>query len=251
MGQEQLTCSSTPSARTSLFPPRACHRKGCNAVFVPRRWNQRFCQAQECIEELHRWQAAKRQQRRRRRAEVRRQHAEAERERRRRRREEARVGQAERSCQASNPFPPPKSSRKRCAWSRSKNNLGDFCDRAGCYEPVRLSCRAPAHYCSDTCREAEHRVRDRERKYRRRKGKAADRWASKESDSPRGGRKQAPCNAAPDRETDMDFRRRTRVHGYRSPPAATVSSRETHEEEVPKHDRETSTGRRPRAPPSA
>ncbi len=250
MGQEQLTGSGTTSASTSPFPPRLCHRKGCNAVFVPRRWNQRFCQAPECIGELRRWQATKRQQRRRSRAEVRRQHADAERDRRRRRREEARVGQAERSRLASSPSPP-KSGRKRCAWSRSKNNLGDFCDRAGCYEPLRPSCRAPARYCSDTCREAEHRVRDRERKYRRRKEKAADCWPPRKNGSSRGDRRQAPSKAAPDREPVMNIGRLVRVRGYRSRPVATVPSRETHEEEVPKHDRETSAGRRPRAPPSA
>jgi hypothetical protein len=250
MGQEQLTSSSTPSASVSPFPTRPCHRKGCNAVFVPRRWNQRFCQTPECLRELRRWQAAKRQQRRRSRAEVRRQHAEAERDRRRRRREEARVGQAKQSCLTSSSSLP-KSRLKRCAWSRSKNNLGDFCDRAGCYEPLRSSCRAPAHYCSDECRQAMHRVRDRERKYRRRKGKAAARGPWKENGSPRGGRRQCPCNATPDREPDTNFSRPTHVRGYRNPPAATVPSRETHEEEVPKHDRETSAGRRPRAPPSA
>ncbi len=250
MGQQQLTGSDTVSASTSPFPPRPCHRKGCKAVFVPRRWNQRFCQAPECLRELRRWQAAKRQQRRRRRADVRRQHAEAERDRRRRRREEARVGQAAQSCAAScSPFPG--SRGKRCAWSRSKKNLGDFCDRPGCYEPLRPSCRAPAHYCSDTCREAEHRVRDRERKYRRRKEKVADRWSCDENGCTRRDRSPRPCNAVSDRDPDTNCGRPIRVRGYRSPPAATVPSRETPEEEVPKHDRETSTGRRPRAPPSA
>ena len=250
MGQEQLTCSSTPSTRTSRFPPRSCHRKGCDRVFVPQRWNQRYCREAECLRELHRWQNAKRQQWRRRRADVRRQHAEAERQRRGRQREEARVRQAEQSCLASSSSLP-KSSLKRCAWSRSKNNPGDFCDRTGCYEPLRPSCRAPAHYCSDTCREAEHRVRDRERKYKWRKSKAADRWLCDENGSTRRDRRPRPCNAAANRGSGTAPACRAPVRGYRSPPAATVSSRETHEEEVPKHDRETSTGRRPRAPPSA
>ena len=172
MGQEQLIGSSTPSTSTSRFPPRLCHRKGCNAVFVPRCWNQRYCREAECLQELHRWQNAKRQQWRRRRADVRRQHAEAERQRRGRQREEARVRQAEQSCLASSSSLP-KSSLKRCAWSRSKKNPGDFCDRPGCFEPLRISCRAPAHYCSDECRQAMHRVLDRERKYKERKRKAA------------------------------------------------------------------------------
>jgi len=250
MGQEQLTGSATASASTSPFPPRSCHRKGCNAVFVPPCWNRRYCREAECLGELHRWQDAKRQQRRRSQVEVRRQHAEAERDRRRRRLEEARLREAEQSCLASSSSLA-KNSRKRRAWSRSEKNPGNFCDRPGCYEPLRPSCRAPAHYCSDACREAEHRVRDRERKYRRRKEKAAARWPSKENGSPRGGRRQRPCNAAPDRESVTNFCRPRRVRAYRIAPAATVPSRETHEEEVPKHDRETSTGRRPRAPPSA
>ncbi len=250
MGQEQLTCFSTPWARTSRFPPRSCHRKGCARVFVPQRWNQRYCREAECLRELHRWQAAKRQQRRRGQAEVRRQHAEAERQRRGRQREEARVRQAEQSSLVSNSSVPIDAPASR-AWSRSKDIPHDFCDRPGCYEPLRPSCRATAHYCSDTCWEAEHRVRDRERKYRRRKEKAASPWPAKENGSPRGDRRQCPCNAVPDRESDTNFGRPTRVRGYRSPPAMTVPFRETHEEEVPKHDRETSAGRRPRAPPSA
>jgi hypothetical protein len=250
MGQEQLTSSRTASASASPFPTRQCHRKGCNAAFAPRRWNQRYCREAECLRELHRWQDAKRQQRRRGQVDVRRQHAEAERQRRGRQREEAHVRQVEQSSLASSSSAPI-DAPEPCAWSRSKKKPGDFCDRPGCYEPMRPSCRAPAHYCSDTCREAEHRVRDRERKYRRRKGKTAVRWPWKENGSPRGGRKQGPCNAAPDREPVTNFGRPTRVRGYRSPPAMTVPFRETHEEEVPKHDRETSAGRRPRAPPSA
>ena len=39
-----------------------------------------------------------------------------------------------------------------------------FCDRPGCYEPVRESPCAPASYCGDECRTAVNRVRDRERK---------------------------------------------------------------------------------------
>ena len=250
MGQEQLTCSSTPSARTSRFPPRQCQRKGCQCVFVPGRWNQRSCRQSECLPELHRWQAAKRQQRRRSQVEVRRQHAEAERLRRGRQREEARVRQAEQSSLVSSSFAPTDAPKPR-AWSRSKKNPGDFCDRPGCFEPLRTSCRAPAHYCSDECRQAMHRVRDRERKYKWRKSKAADRWPCDENGCTRRGRRPRPCNAAANRRSGTAPACRATVRGYRSPPAATVSSRETHEEEVPKHDRETSTGRRPRAPPSA
>ena len=44
-----------------------------------------------------------------------------------------------------------------------------FCDRPGCYEPVRESPCAPASYCGDDCRAAMNRVRDRERKWLLRK----------------------------------------------------------------------------------
>ena len=212
MGQEQPTCSDSPSARTSRFPPRQCHRKGCDRLFVPRRWNQRYCQEAECLRLLHRWQGAKRQQRRRRQAEVRRQHAEAERQRRQR---EARVRKSARSPPASSPID---ASASR-AWSRSKTNPGDFCDRPGCFEPLRLSCGAPARYCGDACRQAVRRVRDRERK-----------WKKRNSETAASGHSMT-------------------VRSYRGFPKPALSSRETHQE-VPNHDRETSTGCRPRAPPS-
>jgi hypothetical protein len=51
------------------------------------------------------------------------------------------------------------------AWSRSKNFFAPFCDRPGCYDAVRSSCRRQARYCSDGCRQALRRVRDRERKW--------------------------------------------------------------------------------------
>jgi hypothetical protein len=122
MGQEQLTCSSTPSTRTSRFPPRQCQRKGCHCVFVPGRWNQRSCRQRACLLELHRWQAAKRQQRRRSQAEVRRQHAEAEHLRRGRQREEARVRQAEQSSLVSSSSASIDAPKRR-AWSRSKKRI--------------------------------------------------------------------------------------------------------------------------------
>ena len=218
MGQEQLTCSDTPSARTSRFPPRACYRKDCGRVFLPRQWNQRYCRRPDCLQELHRWQAAKRQRRRRSRAENRRQHAEAQRQRRNRQREEARVRQAERSPPASRE-PTPIDAPTSRAWSRSKKYPRDFCERPGCFEPLRPSSRAPAHYCGDACRQAVRRVRDRERKWKK--------------------RHRATTTAS----------RSKPVRSYGSSPKPALSSRKTHQE-VPKHDRETSAGRRPRAPPS-
>ncbi len=219
MGQEQPTCSSTPSARTSRFPPRQCLRKGCGRAFVPWRWNQRYCQQPECLRLLRRWQAAKRQQRRRSHAENRRQHARAERQRRSRRREEARVRPPKPSPPVSSKVTSIDTPTSR-AWSRSKKYPGDFCDRPGCFEPLRPSCRAPARYCGDTCRQVVRRVRDRERK-----------WKKRNSETAASGRSKP-------------------VRSYRGSPKSALSSCKTHQE-VPKHDRETSAGRRPRAPPSA
>lgn len=219
MGQEQPTCSSTLSARTSRLAPRQCLRKGCECDFVPRRWNQRYCQQPECLRLLRRWQAAKRQQRRRSQPENRRQHAQAERQRRSRRREEAQT----RSPKPSPPVPseptPSDASASR-AWSRSKKYPDNFCDRPGCFDPVRPSHRAPARYCGDACRQALRRVRDRERK-----------WKQRHSTTTASG-----CS--------MPVRR------YRDSPKPALSFRKT-PQEVPQHDRETSTSRRPRAPPSA
>jgi hypothetical protein len=62
----------------------------------------------------------------------------------------------------------PTQSEEDGAWSRSKRPCGNFCDRPGCYDPVRCSCRARARFCSDECGQAMRRVLDRERKWLRR-----------------------------------------------------------------------------------
>jgi len=51
---------------------------------MPRRWNQRYCQDPECLREVRRWQAARRQAKRRRDIRVKAQHTQAEKERRER-----------------------------------------------------------------------------------------------------------------------------------------------------------------------
>jgi hypothetical protein len=218
MGQPQPTGCRTPSASTSRFPPRQCLRKGCECVFVPRRWNQRYCRQPECLRLLYRWQAAKRQQRWRSHVENRQQHARAERQRRSRRREETQARPPKPSPPVSSE-PTPIDAPASRAWSRSKKYPDNFCDRPGCFDPVRPSRRAPARYCGDACRQAVRRVRNRERKWKKR-----------------------------NRAATASGRSRT-VRSYRDSPKPALSSRETHQE-VPKHDRETSTGRRPRPPPS-
>ena len=96
-----------------------------------------------------------------------------------------------------------------------------------------------------------HRVTDRERKYKWRKNEGGCRW--------RGTRRPLGATGSQAGGLQRGERivvhgaasgRRVSVRGYRSPSEATVSSRETHQE-VPKDDRETSAGCRPRAPPSA
>jgi hypothetical protein len=243
MGQLQPTGCDSPSASPSRFPPRPCHRKGCSHHFVPRQWNQRYCREPECLQELHRWQSAKRQQRRRTRAEVRQQHAEAQRQRRQRQRVGAGIRQAERS-------PPATEAPAPRAWSRSKKNLHDFCDRPGCFEPRRPSDRTPARYCGDACRQAVQRVRDRERKWKRRKNQAAAAARRSAHHLPQRDRQHTVRHRA----TGSAVRRAARpahpVRRYRDGARRAVSSRETHPE-VPAHDQETSAGPGSRAPPSA
>ena len=160
MGLSQHKRRSRSSA--SRLRPRTCLRKGCGRVYQPTRFNQRYCQQVDCLREVRRWQAAKRQRVHRRLAANRKRHAEAEAQRRRDRKAQAGKRPAavaeETTVQA----------RQFNAWSRSKMPSGDFCDRAGCYEPLPEDSRAPARYCSRECRQAIRRVNDRERKWLKR-----------------------------------------------------------------------------------
>lgn len=243
MGHSQPILCRTRSASPARFPPRPCLRKGCGRTFVPRRWNQRYCREPECLLLLRRWQAAKRQQRRRTRIEVRQQQAVAQRQRRQRQRGGAGVRQAERS-------PPAAAAPARRAWSRSKKNLHDFCDRPGCFEPRRPSRRAPARYCADDCRLAVQRVKDRERKWKRRKHHVAAAVRRFAHHLQRRERK----STAPDEGTHSAVTTTARpahpVRHYRDTTRRGVFSGETHPE-VPTHDQETCAGPEPRAPPSA
>lgn len=161
MGLLQHTVCQPGPSRGGRLRPRICLRKGCEAVYQPRRWNQRYCGDPGCRRELRRWQAARRQQRRRSRPEVRRQHADAERGRRAYRRE---VGEPA----AKTPREPGRDKRGG-AWSRGNENSAAFCDRPGCYQPRRPSERCPSRYCGQACAQAVRRVQDRERKWLRRK----------------------------------------------------------------------------------
>jgi hypothetical protein len=84
MGHEEHTTGEVISARGRWRQGRECLRKGCGKIYRPRRPNQRYCRERECLRELRRWQAAKRQQKRRATSEGRKKHAQAERVRRQR-----------------------------------------------------------------------------------------------------------------------------------------------------------------------
>jgi hypothetical protein len=132
--------------------PRICLRKGCGRQYLPRRWNQRYCQDPDCRRQLRRWQAARRQAQRRQDQAAKAQHAQAERLRRQR--------------AASLPQSPPKPEVTSARGHAAKFFLPfPLCDRPGCFEPPLKSVRSPAHYCGPACRQAMHRVRDRERKW--------------------------------------------------------------------------------------
>lgn len=170
MGCLQHTLCERCSASGRRLGRRICLRKGCGRIYQARRWNQRYCQRPECLKLVRRWQAAKRQKERRRRPEARATHAAAERQRRARR-------PAEGSRQTRSQCTPKSDDDQdqapdQGAWSRSRNFSAPFCDRPGCYEAVRSSCRCQARYCSDDCRQAVRRVLDRERKWLARNSQA-------------------------------------------------------------------------------
>lgn len=80
--------TNSPAMRNSRFPPRFCLRKGCDRQYVPAASNQRYCQDSNCLQEVHRWLALKRQQRRRERPAVRAAEAAVAKARRERRKQE-------------------------------------------------------------------------------------------------------------------------------------------------------------------
>ena len=160
MGHNQCSSASPLSPGNSRFPPRTCLRKGCGRIFDARSGNQRYCQDPECLRLVRRWQAAKRQRMRRQRPKVREERAAAAREARERKSRLKTDPPA-----PTEPVMPAEQPDPLVAWSRSRKNSGPICDRVGCYESPRSSCRCPARYCSHECRDAMQRVRDRERKW--------------------------------------------------------------------------------------
>lgn len=222
MGPPQHTATSSSAARrTGRLGPRTCLRKGCGCVFQPTRWNQRYCPDPECRRLVRRWQAARRQRKHREREENRQRHAQAERSRRERNRQQAR----QRIKPATSAAEIPENGR---AWSRCNDYPEIFCDRPGCYEPRRDSCRAPARYCSDECRQAVRRVLDRERKWLQRNN-LADRFGRR----PKYGQTHTQRSGGEDRTTnDAGAHHAPSVVNYRADGDRQVSYR-AHKEHPP------------------
>lgn len=216
--------------------PRTCLRKGCGCVFQPARWNQRYCQDGECLRQVRRWQAAKRQRVHRTSPGNRKRHAEAE----------ARRRQA-RSTTASSQNAVSKSDDDGGAWSRSRKIPTDFCDRPGCYEPLPTRSRAPTRYCTGRCRQAVRRVTDRERKWllRNRYGEQlAQRRDPLKVNQPRGLPRSAAGNASINTVASPvgDYREGRKE----TLPFSRLEPRSAEEDDNPK----THLGRRSRPPPT-
>ena len=198
MGHLQHSLCQFPPTSGRRLGWRMCLRRGCHHIFPARRWNHRYCEDPTCRKLVRRWQAAKRQQRRRQQPEVRQSHAAAERERRAQRRARGACrDQPPRDAVSPRDEPP---EADRGAWSRSRNFSVPFCDRPGCYDAVRPSCRCQARYCGDDCRRAVQRVRDRERKWLNRNRPAGRFTSGREYPASRSTRHTGPPTpAAPPR----------------------------------------------------
>jgi hypothetical protein len=249
VGHGHLTAGRGVWASGGRLGWRSCLRKGCGRRFQARQYNQRYCREPECLGEVRRWQAAKRQRKCRSQAEARQRHAEAERQRRKRRASEAqKPSEAETVAVVPEGVP-----AENCgAWSRSGRLPQIFCDRPGCYEPLRDSPRAPASYCGDDCRAAMRQVRDRERKWLRRKTEASRFKRRLEYRAARAKRHQervASGEMAPQRSAAQPGTKPGSVLFYRRDGDGVLDSRAP--TEVTAHDSQTTLGSRPRPPPAS
>lgn len=250
MGRFQDNSSPRQSASYRGPQPRICLRKGCGHEYQPRRSSQRYWQDADCLNLVRRWQAAKRQQQRRSRPEVRQQQAAAERERRARLREEARRVAASGTSpgvgaenQAADERPAVSG-----AWSRTRNNSAPFCDRPGCYEPLRDCVNGQSRYCDDDCRQAVRRVRDRERKWLFRKSRAGRLKRRLEYRRRTAARSVQQETAARRAGKDPPNDRQETVGDYRNLDVPRLACHDT--KEADSDDRETRIDRGPRPPPS-
>ena len=244
MGRIEHTTEADVLARGGRPQWRTCLRKGCGRRFQASHWRQRYCRKPDCLGELRRWQAAKRQRKRRATAEGREKHAQAERLRRERKKSQATL--------------PSGSACEGGAWSRNeKIPAGSICDRPGCFEPPRTSIRAPADYCGDECRQVMRRVRDRERKWKSRKTKAGRLKRRLEYQDARAKYRQHPITRSGDRE---DSRQAASSHGSHDPVGVYRYAEKTalglpypqdQNQKAPNHDQQTSPGCRSRPPPAS
>lgn len=257
MGRGHLTTGRDVSASGGRLGWRSCLRKGCGRRFQARRYNQRYCQDPECLGEVRRWQGAKRQQKYRSQPGARERHAEAERQRRKQRASEApkpSEGGAPPGSAAADTKGVP--SANSGAWSRSRRHPQIFCDRPGCYEPLRDSLRAPASYCGDGCRAAMRQARDRERKWLRRKTEAGRFKRCLEYQAARAKRRGDPVDPGGMTGGRFGARSSTKpghplgpVLFYRRDDGGAVDSRAP--TEILAHDPQRTTGSRPRPPPAS
>lgn len=254
MGHHQHTPPVKATCRR--FPSRTCLRKGCRQFFQASRWNQRYCQAADCLREVRRWHAAKRQRAYRQSAENRKRQAAAEAQRRRAKKEAATSAAEGFALETSGEGIRKPSSRpiSNGAWSRRKKIPAEFCDRVGCYEPLPANSRAPARYCGGDCRQAIRRVRERERKWFNRNGVTA---TTKRCNKAVPTQPHDSLNAARPGDTRAPVAQSSNpldVRNYRSDVRQTLSSgpakdpltRSPHEDD----DSETSAHRRSRPPPT-
>jgi hypothetical protein len=249
VGHGHLTIGRGVSASEGRLGWRSCLRKGCGRRFQARRYNQRYCREPECLRELRRWQAAKRQQKCRSQPEARQRHAEAEHQRRKRRAAQAqKPSESEPAAEAA--------SGNSGAWSRSRRHPEIFCGRPGCYEPLRDSPRAPASYCGDDCRAAVRRTQDRERKWLRRKTEAGRFKRRLEYQSVRAKRRQdrvASDDHTPQRSAVRPGTKPGYPLGsvlfYRRDGDGALDSRPP--TEVIAHDPQGTPGSQPRPPPAS
>jgi hypothetical protein len=152
VGTRQSIGTRRRRARARRPRLRNCLRKGCSRKYQPRCHHQRYCRHPECLRELHRWHAARRQAERRKGADVKAQLAQAEKARRQRLK-----------C-ASQTVENPELAPARGHAAQTFFSL-PLCDRPGCYQHPASSTRNKARYCCPACRQAVRNVLDRERKW--------------------------------------------------------------------------------------
>jgi hypothetical protein len=84
VGNHHVKVKRRPRARARRPRERTCVNKKCGRKYHASRWNQRYCQDPECMREVNRWLAARRQAERRKADAAKAQHAQAEKARRQR-----------------------------------------------------------------------------------------------------------------------------------------------------------------------